>query len=515
MSDDTDGRDLVVRYLDGVLTPEEQRRLNDILRADPERRRHFVATCLQASLIRQVAAERGAERRLSRRTMAVRAASFMAVAAAIAIVVVRSTGSVPAVTDIPMLAADRVAIVSRAEGAIWKSGSLPIETGRVLGRGRVELLSGTARIDFFGGAKVSLTGPAVLELVSARRGFLHSGSISARVHEQAVGFILEAPGAKVYDLGTEFSLSTQPTGRSDVRVFRGEVEASVLGGDGTTLESTIVAADRHLLIDPAAARIKESPVVAGVAPVSVDPPAALAIPVAYVKAVIDSHPVGYWRFERVENGLAANELGTAHPLQISGNVTSAGGSGNRVLAFSPDIGPRAVTSDDFPGFAGSDFSIDLWANAESIREMSLASLVESPHLPTEVWNHLALLEFRAMENRISHPPGVVRYLHRWPPGPVGGVNVFSPAPYQPGRWHHVVSVSRGGVMILYLDGRDVGQVAVPAARAPLAMRLVLGILPTLRLHDQRPYVGWLDEVALYDRALGGDEIAARHRLVVP
>jgi hypothetical protein len=68
-------------------------------------------------------------------------------------------------------------------------------------------------------------------------------------------------------------------------------------------------------------------------------------------------------------------------------------------------------------------------------------------------------------------------------------------------------------MALYRDGRLVGTVPIPEARKPIPMRLVLGILPTYNLNDQRHFVGWLDEVAIFDRALAPEEIAARHRLV--
>src|SRR5205823_2065877 len=145
--------------------------------------------------------------------------------------------------------------------------------------------------------------------------------------------------------------------------------------------------------------------------------------------------------------------------------------------------------------------------------LSLASLISPRKPPGPSWAHLALLELRALEGRFSHAPGAVRYLHRWPPGPVGGVNVFSSEPYHPGVWHHLVGVRQGPTMSLYMDGRLVHTVAIPEAREPIPMRLVLGILPTNNLWDQRHFVGWMDEVALFDRALAASEIAARDRLV--
>lgn len=508
MAEEIDVSDLVVRYLDGALTPEEQRRLNDLLRTDPAQRRRFVEASLQAAMVREVVSRRRAAEppARTRRRWAVGAGAALAVAAAVVLFLVRPReGAVPP--------NERVAIVSRAEGAVWARGSLPVEEGRVLGRGRIELRAGKARIDFFGGAQVLLAAPAVLELVSPRRGFLHSGQVSARVHDQAVGFVLGAPGAKVFDLGTEFALAADPAGRSDVQVFEGEVEASVLGPDGTTLESTIVGADRRLLIDPAARAIREEPGRgAGLERLAVIPPAPLAVPRAYVEAVLAARPVGYWRFERLEDGRVPNEVGPAHPLEAHEDVALAGGPDGRFAWFRPEARDRALSSDEIPGLGQGDFSMELWVNADSIREMSLAQLVGPERLADPDWLHLALLELRALEGRFSHAPGAIRYLHRWPPGPRGGVNVFSAAPYRPGVWHHLAGVSQGETMSLYVDGRLIGAVPVPATRAPIPMRLVLGILVTHNRSDRRRLIGGLDEVALYDRALGPEEIAARVRL---
>jgi hypothetical protein len=43
-------------------------------------------------------------------------------------------------------------------------------------------------------------------------------------------------------------------------------------------------------------------------------------------------------------------------------------------------------------------------------------------------------------------------LHRWPPANSGGTNAFSPSPYRPGKWHHVVGTRQGSTMSLFVDG---------------------------------------------------------------
>ncbi len=501
---DFDFDELLVRYLDDALTPEEQTQLNEHLRTDPQMRQRLVSASLQAVLIKEVAAERRTERPSRRRWVA---AAVVALAAA-AIVLVARRDDAPVVAEM-----DRVAIVSSVDGAVWKVGSLHLGKGQVLGRGKIDLVSGKVRLDFFSGAKVVLEGPVEVDLQSPRAAFVRRGVVNARVHNQAIGFTLSSPGAKVFDLGTEFTLNAAPSGTSDVRVFRGEVEASVLGADGMTLENRLVTEGEGAVIDPGRRAIADTQSSHG-ARIEVEPPAPLRITPAYVERVRAGEPIAYWRFENVQGGFIENELGREHPLRVVGDVTITGGPENRFAAFSPELRERFFTSDDFRGLASRELTVEMWVNAESIRQASLASLVLVPR-PDEVqWSHLVLLELRALENQYSHPPGAVRFLHRWPPGPRGGVNIFSSEVYRPGTWHHLVGVRQREAMSLYMDGRLI-------RRLPLTengddardMRLVLGILPNTNKDGMRNFVGWMDEVAIYARALTAEEIAARYQMV--
>jgi len=84
-----------------------------------------------------------------------------------------------------------------------------------------------------------------------------------------------------------------------------------------------------------------------------------------------------------------------------------------------------------------------------------------------------------------------------------GQAVFGPA-LQTGRWYHVAVTNVGASVTLYLDGAAVasGDLSI---NTPSGTQLFVGSLPgdTLRRLD-----GLIDEVEIYNRALGRDEIAA-------
>jgi hypothetical protein len=109
----------------------------------------------------------------------------------------------------------------------------------------------------------------------------------------------------------------------------------------------------------------------------------------------------------------------------------------------------------------------------------------------------------------------VRLLHRWPAGWQAGDNTYSQEPYLPYRWHHVVGQVNGDRIELYLDGRLSSSLSITPDHSDVACQLVLGrptALPGSGLSIDRPFVGRIDEVALYDRPLTAEEIQDHHRL---
>jgi ferric-dicitrate binding protein FerR (iron transport regulator) len=111
-----------------------------------------------------------------------------------------------------------------AKGARWDGGTLPTEVGAALSQGRLRLAAGLAVLEFRKGARLTLEGPADLELVSADKCFLHRGALTAHVPPPAVGFIVETANASLVDHGTDFGISANGSGAAKVQVFKGEVE---------------------------------------------------------------------------------------------------------------------------------------------------------------------------------------------------------------------------------------------------------------------------------------------------
>jgi hypothetical protein len=131
--------------------------------------------------------------------------------------------------------------------------------GRDMRAGKLlRLRRGLAEIEFEGGARVILQGPAELELVSGSEARLLQGTLTARVPPRARGFTILAPRGKIVDLGTEFGLSVDEAGSTTVRVFHGVVAAYPLASSPGSDPAVTIVQDQSARIDGRTVALKST-----------------------------------------------------------------------------------------------------------------------------------------------------------------------------------------------------------------------------------------------------------------
>src|SRR5690606_27442275 len=91
-----------------------------------------------------------------------------------------------------------------------------------------------------------------------------------------------------------------------------------------------------------------------------------------------------------------------------------------------------------------------------------------------------------------------------------GISCFSQDLYQVRRWQHVVTVKRGDQMQLYMDGKLSG-VARDATTLASGLKLTVGRAEPSGSVFQ--FIGQLDELAVYPRALTTHEIKLHYECV--
>ena len=90
---------------------------------------------------------------------------------------------------------------------------------------RIAINSGFMELTYRNGVRLVLQGPVDYTLVDADRGRLELGSLAAEVPPEVSGFTVVTPSAEVKDIGTRFAVALLDTGRTELEVFEGEVQA--------------------------------------------------------------------------------------------------------------------------------------------------------------------------------------------------------------------------------------------------------------------------------------------------
>lgn len=388
----------------------------------------------------------------------------------------------------------------------------PLKVGTRLKPGVLELRQGELQIDFLGGTRLLLKAPAELHVLSNSSATIVSGSVAARVTEGAGKFVLGAPDAAMVNLGTEFAVNVDARGDSDVHVYRGEVEVSLLGPDGNTLSSQQLLQKETVHVDRASRTVR--PINTNLnmfAAVRDLDRSRLNVTPAYVNAVRRSKPVLYWRFEETQDGRIRNEVQDRYAAHIVADATesSAITIGDGVAHFSTSGQPRYLQADDLlQAINHKAFSIELWINSETLHWGTIVNLM-APGMPGSE-SHLGLIEL-AHNTRMVHNPSVVRYLHRHPPGNhTWGLNLFGANTCTPGQWTQIVSVKEPNQLRLFVNGVQVRTVlgVQTAGSDDDPYMLTIGQFGTSK--PQRQFQGLLDEMAIYDRALSEVEISEHY-----
>ena len=126
-----------------------------------------------------------------------------------------------------------VGTVWNVDNCVWTKGQTPLERGADLAAGsRLSVEQGNLGIVFGSGARVTLAGPCDFIVNDSRSCLLRLGDLGASIPPSAIGFSVTTPSSVTIDLGTEFGVSVDERGSSEVHVFDGEVATHSLDRNG-------------------------------------------------------------------------------------------------------------------------------------------------------------------------------------------------------------------------------------------------------------------------------------------
>jgi hypothetical protein len=391
----------------------------------------------------------------------------------------------------------------------------------------ITLHEGIADFRLSSGVSLSVEGPAALMLTSPTTMVLQHGKITMHVPWAASEFRVLAGDCRLTAREAEFGAD----------VVRNSVEVHAFSGDVSVARSPFsapsrLADDRDDILDLEPLTIRQGEAVAFVCDkFELKPPVqrkadrtrfatnlsmrgALPVPQQYIDLVLNQdsklRPVSYWRFESLADQAVQNEIADAPPLKVWGELSLTGDAPNRSVEFrGPEVSGYLTSAGAIPKLNGPDCTVEVWAKPSHFHLGVLAGLTTGNFVSTakEPVKFGIRLEF--LQGVLSSHPGSLRFLHRNPPGLRGG-SIYSNCLYALRRWQYLVGVKSGSSVCLYLDGQKVADAATRGllARTPY---LIVGRSFADLLEDC--FVGQLDELAIYNRALSEDEIKRRFNII--
>lgn len=506
MSDSNDLRALFADYVNGDISAEHLQALEAALRVDADLRRAFIEYMNIDSAIGDLAAlpeTEAAEIEGGQATLVgdgpispkppadgarvvSRVLAGAAVIAVSLLIVARLWVTNPS-TDKNTLAAT---LVTEVDAVLSCDGEPWSESG--LRAGEYQLDRGLLHMQFGGGVMVYVEAPAKFEAVSDKRVVLHHGRLSANVPPEGTGFTVETPEAEVIDFGTEFSVDVE-SGASEVHVFEGLVRVLPRSHDGEKARQPID------LRTSQAVQVKESAKV----PVEIEIARDRFIrnfeePYrSYARSVKLLSPVAYYQMPIRDKGLVCD------PSQYSGEVLTgdgirpphargvfAGGS-LRVMAGSTGRGGRV---DVPPPVDSGHFTLAV--------AVYLEGPAEGGAIATNIRGDRG--NFRLSLNGNGLLQATVRNSN----GELRSLTSDTPLPLA--TWRHLVITADGERLRIYEDGQLLASMSCGMMAPSGSETLWFGA----DADGTGLWNGRIDELVLFDKALGDAEIADLYQVAL-
>ncbi len=423
----------------------------------------------------------------------------------------------------------------------------PLSSRAYVPLGRKYILSsGLMEITYDSGAKVILEGPCTYEVDSTAGGYLALGKLTARVkavkgkgsrfkvqgsrpslhpssfilHPSSL-FSVRTPTAIVTDLGTEFGVEVNDRGLTKTQVFVGKVCLASTAPNGKADEGLVLSAGQTGVVRSDNAAIVVADAAGAMRFVRAMPPPKRACSGdEYAALVLSLQPVVYYRMERPEemeedrlvlfDSSPGGRHGVLHWNYNYGRPWLWGRRGRfdgALYLRGPDCRDYAVTS-ELPDGETNQLSFSAWVRAEAGT--------------TDLHGRIAC------EGDWGDPDRACRFtIGLQSQGPDGDleaeidqadgrriqVREGRSTPFPMGQWQHVALVADESALRLYRNGVEVGSSPSNGVIAALdGDYLTIGCASVwrkelgARFRPSAFWGGWIDELAVFRRALRPEEI---------
>ena len=393
------------------------------------------------------------------------------------------------------------------DNVVLRDVSSPPRIGQELVINRdVELSSGRLGLRTRLGVTLLAQGPAVLRPLQNGDFELDYGKMRVRVSPEAESFAVHCPDGKITDLGTEFGVDVDPSGKLRTEVYDGRVQLA-LTGEGNDEKPIEFQAGWGGIAESGPPRRLQSYEIASRnsrikwwSPSQESATSTLALrPVYYHRF---DHPVGSHAKSSVNPRLYSAQLKGGARFAVAGPLSSMEDSGRALHLRRGGFAEIPI------GFAGveqtGEYTFSLWIQTSKVVDQSI--FATSNHLGPDqrVGPQLRVRSDGTVEHHLFSPGS------QWGGNPPRQVQ-SSLEPVSLDSWRHVVvSASTAGQMMLYLDG-------LPIADPMQVDSRITGAYPRLLLGsgsqklEFASFEGLIDELSFFTRQLTPQEVLSLYQ----
>jgi len=406
-----------------------------------------------------------------------------------------------------------VATVSNLVDVQWANAQAPLAIGDSLPQSKVAIAGGFLRVTFTSGASVVVQGPAELQVDSASKMQLLSGKLTTAVPHDAVGFTVETPAAYVVDLGTEVGIKVADGTQTHVEVFKGRAQVDMPDAAGTTTVASQVlepamavnVAARGTSIEKAVAQplafVRQEELLER-AKEPANPLAALQSSRSSI--LQDPSLIAYYSFDNQDESPA--KLLNCAPItsrKLDGTIENAAweqgrAAGKSGLHFDRKDSQVLV---NIPG-TFNQLTIATWVNFDQLGTQ-FSTIFSADHRSTGAfdWKFAIVDGAPSVNIGIGNDAGSLQHF-------IGGA--FDASHLSIGQWHFCVlnydvdaKVLRCGIDGHWLKALKNKRFEVPHEPAKIDAARIGNQKRSL---DERPFIGRMDELVIWERTLSDDEI---------
>ena len=222
-------QDLLNKYCNGTASKEEFEKFEKTILKNEDLRREYLSFMNLDTALRNEAEKFDTAPQES--TKSIKPMIKIVIALAAAIVILLSLNLTYLLKNNKQFQADAsteeplqrgIAVVTKSINI--SNPNVSLSEGSTIEQGKLEFEKGLIQLEMFSGVTLIIEGPAKVDLKDTMNLVCDQGKIRAKVPEQAHGFQIITKDAKIVDLGTEFGVDVNSSGKSNLYVYEGEVE---------------------------------------------------------------------------------------------------------------------------------------------------------------------------------------------------------------------------------------------------------------------------------------------------